>query len=511
MIFNYTDFIFESLILESNVIYSDKFRQTISKIDSSITKSLMDIENKDFNVQSNFFDITLDKNDHISFIPDRKVKEVVGDDNIEYVRYSGQGGWLKHTDSNSEIFGKLGYTPSGDPYSPNSSDVGEVVKKIVSDTSGKTYVWVKFKNSSGEIIGEGVYNNEKLSNLENPRLKEVWTKNRQQVRIGKAIRALLKSAGVEFTDKDIEDFVSKYKSTIDIMNDKFRLFEIVEGKDIGYWYSYENYLKYGGSLGTSCMRSVPKSYFQIYMENPDVCKLVILKSEEDDSKLVARALLWKLTDGKNFLDRIYTIDHADIQLFRDWAKENGIYAKYSNDNSDTSSVFDLDGSRLDLDKLEVKVREGRYDYYPYLDTLKYLNWEEGYLSTERGEDDYVLESTGGRHTTCSECEGEETITCGECDGDGNIECSNCDGDGEVDCSSCDGYGTQDCSECDGSGEVEGADGEEIECSKCDGRGSVNCDDCGGNCKEECDRCDGDGKRECGYCDGEGTRDCPECS
>jgi len=485
MIFNYTDFIFESLILESNVIYSDKFRQTISKIDSSITKSLIDIENKDYDVKSNFFDITLDKNDHVSFIPDRKVKEIIGEDNIEYVRYSGSGGWLKHTESNSKIFEKLEYTPSGDPYSPNSGDIGEVIKRVVSDTSGKTYVWVKFKNSSGEITGEGVYNNERLSNLENTKLKEVWLRNRQEVRVGKAIRALLKSAGVEFTDKDIEDFVNKFKSTIDIMNDKFRLFEIVEGEDIGHWYNYENYIRIGGSLGGSCMKAVPKSYFQIYMENPDVCKLVILKSEENDSKLAARALLWTLTDGKKFLDRIYTIDHANTQLFRDWAKENNIYAKYSNDNSDTSEVFDLDGSELDLGRLEVKVREGKYDYYPYLDTLKYLNWREGYLSTERGDDDYVLESTSGRHTTCEECEGEGTYTCGYCDGDGDTECDDCGGSGN-----------NECSDCDGSGYTEDSEGEEVECSDCRGSGEI-----------ECSTCDGGGRRDCGYCDGDGQRDC----
>jgi hypothetical protein len=508
MIFNYTDFILESLIIESNVIYSDKFRKALSKIDSAVSKSLIDIENKNLDVQSNFFDININKNDTVSFIPDRKSKQLL-DDEREYVRYSGAAGWLKHKDSNSEIFNKLGYTPSGEPYSPTSIDIGEVIKKIVSETSGKTYVWVKFKNSDGEELGEGVYNSEKLFQIQNPRLKELWTKGRQEIKIGRAVRALLKTAGVDFVDKDIEDFVNKYKSTIDIMNDKFRLFEIVEGEDIGYWYNKENYLKEQGTIGSSCMKSVPISYFSIYMENPDVCKLVILKSEDNEYKIVGRALLWTLTDGKKFLDRIYTINESDVQLFRDWAKENGIYSKIANNSSNSAKVYDLEGNSINLNQLEVQIRKGEYNNYPYLDTLKYLNIDKGILSTKKGSEDYTLESTGGDYINCEGCDGSGRTTCPDCDGNGDMECFRCDGSGTEDCRDCDGRGSIDCSDCDGRGEIEDSDGNSEECGGCYGEGTIECTECSSG-SVDCRYCGGESRISCNSCDSEGVVDCPEC-
>ena len=176
MIKRYFDFINESLefILESDVIYSDKFRFTLSKIDDPISKSILDIENKDLTVQSNYFDITMDKNDTVSFIPDRKAQEILKDVK-EFWRFDGSGGgWLKHSEANTELFSKLGYVPEGSPYGPNSRDIGEIVAETVSETSGKTYCWVKFNNNSGEYVGQGVYNKERLTKAPDAKEKEVW-------------------------------------------------------------------------------------------------------------------------------------------------------------------------------------------------------------------------------------------------------------------------------------------------------------------------------------------------
>jgi len=511
MIGKYSEFITESLILESEVIYSNLFRQALSKLDSPISKSLLDIENKDFNIQSNYFDINKEKNDEVSFISDRKAQEILKDAQ-PLVRFTGSGGgWLKHSESNAELFGKLGYQPNGpEPHKPSSSELGVVVKKVVSETSGNTYVWVKFRNAEGVEIGEGVYNQEKLRDVEDPRLKEVWSKNRQPIKIGRAIRALLKVAGVDFVDKDIEDFVNKYKSTIDKINDKFRLFEVVEGDDIAHWYRYANYLNQSGTLGNSCMKSVPSSYFEIYTSNPDVCKLLILKSEDDESKITGRALLWTLTDGKKFLDRIYTNVDSDVQLFRDWAKENGIYSKFYNNSSDSPDVFDLEGQKLRLEKLEVRIRRGSYDRYPYVDTIKYFSPDKGILSNRKSYDNYTLESTGGDAIICDYCDGSGRTTCSNCDGDGDVDCYECDGNGDSRCGDCYGEGTIDCSNCDGSGNIEDSDGNEEACPDCNGDGNIRCDECSGDGRIECSYCDGRGRVECGDCDGNGDMSCPEC-
>ena len=501
MLKRYFDFINESveLILESDVVYSKMFRTALNKIDNPISKILLDIENKDLPVASNFIDIAKGKNDHLSVIPDRKAKEIMGD-NKEMVRFTGSGGgWLKHSEANSSIFGKLGYVPEGSAYQPDSSQVGQVISRYTNPNSGKVWVYVQFAE------GKGVYNEEKLAVVDT-KMQDVWTKSRQEVRIGRAIRALLNASGEKVLDKDLEVFVNQWKATIDKMNDRFQYFDVVNGEDIGHWYHNRNYYARSGTLGSSCMSAVSERYFDIYMSNTDVCKLIILRSIEDDTKIMGRALLWTLSDGKQFVDRIYTINDSDVQLFRDYAKENGWYAKYYNGSSDSSRAFDPQTSQMvDLGTITVKIREGEYKGYPYLDTLKYFNPNKGTLSTQNTRDCYILESTDGDLYRCEYCDGSGNQNCGACDGDGSWECGNCDGDGTVDCRNCRGAGEMDCPECDGSGK----NGEE-DCEECSGSGKVSCDECDGNGNQECSRCEGEGREECEECSGRGEHSCYEC-
>jgi hypothetical protein len=511
----YIDFINESyqMILESDVIYSDRMKLALSKIDNPISKFILDIENKDLPVKSNFFDIPMDVNDKISFIPDRKAQEIL-QDSTEYVRFVGSGGgWLKHKDSNKSIFDKLGYVyeEGTEPFKPNQNNTGEVISKVTSETSGKTYAYVIFKDeNTKDVIGQGVYNNEKLRYIDN-RQKLVWSKNRQDVKIGKGIKALLDITDYKFTAQELEQFVNQFKATIDKLNDKFSYFETVEGDDIGHWYNRENYYESKGTLGSSCMASVPKRYFSIYMENPDVCKLLILKSKEDSSKIIGRSLLWTLINGEKYLDRIYTVNDSDVQLFKDYAKENDWYVKYYNGSSGDPYVINPKTGEKDTLETKVKIKKGEYDGYPYLDTFKYWHPDTGIMSTEKSDGDYTLESTGGDYISCESCDGSGRNTCYECDGDGSRECYECDGSGYQSCSSCDGHGEETCSYCDGEGMIEGIDGEETECPDCSGRGNVDCSDCDGRGREDCEYCDGDGSRECYNCDGEGRVDCGECN
>ena len=334
MIKRYLEFVNESieLVLESDVVYSKMFRTALTKIENPISKILLDVENKDLPVSSNYFDLARGKNDTLSVIPDRKAKEILGDTK-EMVRFTGSGGgWLKHSDANKSIFQQLGYEPEGDAYQPNSIAIGEVISKMTSQTSGKVWCYVKFPE------GKGVYNQEKLRVVDE-RLKEVWSKNRQEVRIGRAIRALLTVAGENVLDKDLEVFVNQWKATVDKINDRFQYFDVVDGEDIGHWYHHSNYKERSGCLGSSCMSNVNSNYFDIYIKNVDVCKLIILRSIEDDSLIVGRALLWTLSDGKKFVDRIYTIQDSDVQLFRDYAKENGWHTKQYNSIQEEQSLL----------------------------------------------------------------------------------------------------------------------------------------------------------------------------
>ena len=52
----YTDFLLESLLLESVVYYSDKFKKMLSQIDSPVATTLMDMESKDLEIVNNYLD-----------------------------------------------------------------------------------------------------------------------------------------------------------------------------------------------------------------------------------------------------------------------------------------------------------------------------------------------------------------------------------------------------------------------------------------------------------------------
>ncbi len=473
------------LILESDVVYSDKFRSVLKNAStkSELAKKLIEIENKDLPVRSNFFDILSDDSNKISFIPDTKAQEILKDVE-DKVRFTGSsGGWLKHKSSNDEIFNALGYIydESKNPHSPNSSEIGDVISRTVSETSGNVYVWVKWKNESGVEVGEGVYNNQKLTPYDN-RIKDVWSKNRQNINIGKAMRALLKSSDIEFLDKDLENLVNDLKAEIAILNDKFSYFHVVKGEDIVYWYNYRKYKIQSGTLGSSCMKDANPHYFDLYVKNPDVCQLVILKSENDDDKIIGRALLWKLTDGNLFMDRIYTINDADVNLFREYAKKNGWYSKYYNNSGDDVKAIGPDGSTVDSLSGVVNIKSGYYNGYTYMDTFKWFTPGSGKLSIHSG--DYNLESTDG--TLDEECE--------YCGGSGEYECDECGGSGERECHKCESSGEIECENCSGSGK----DGEE-ECSDCSGSGKEECTVCGGSGEEDCDECNGYGEITCYNC------------
>lgn len=80
MIYKYTEFLLEKLILESDVIYSDKFRTILSRMkEDKIAEELLKIENKDLDVVSNFFDVKIDNDNVVTFTPDRIAQQILND------------------------------------------------------------------------------------------------------------------------------------------------------------------------------------------------------------------------------------------------------------------------------------------------------------------------------------------------------------------------------------------------------------------------------------------------
>lgn len=211
--------------------------------------------------------------------------------------------------------------------------------------------------------------------------------SRTNINIGRWTRRVVKDVykTTKYTDVMIEKFVNAYKSTFDSLNNSGSRFEVVSAEDIKKWYYYRNYKLEAGQLGNSCMRYEEcQSYFDIYIENPEVCKLLILKDSEDPSKIVGRSLLWQLENGQKYQDRIYTMKDSDILLFEKWANQND-YLKYND--------------RFDDRVLSVKVESKMYNKYPYMDTFIVYNPETGILKADEelwpGQGYIKLQNTNG--------------------------------------------------------------------------------------------------------------------
>jgi hypothetical protein len=524
MIKRYKDFLFESIILESILVYSDDFKKLIKEIDSPIAKALQEIESKDLTIANNYIDISDDK-EQISFTPDRRAQQILSPENREkFVIYQG-GVVLKHSEGNDAIFKLLDYEPIGDKmYKPEVGTKGEVLSKAIGPVTGATFLKIKFPDGISAMSQERV-RYENVSGLP-------FIQGRQKVRIGRGITGLLKANDVTFSPSELEKFVNLFKAEYEKMNDIFGKFELVEGEEISKWYNYRTY-ELGsskGPLGGSCMSNVPDSYLEIYTSNPDTCQLLILKTD-DGEKIKGRALVWKLKspEGITYMDRIYTHIDSDMELFRQYASKNGWYHKPNNNYISVNDMVAPDGNVVRMGELVVKVGSGGYDEYPYLDTLKYYNYNRGTLSTDEDGDCYTLQETDGSYSgrdECDNCGGEGYVDCGECYGRGDIKCEECNGKSEIQCNDCKGDGEIQCEKCYRTGEIDcrscggtGKDGED-ECSDCDGTKKSVCPICDGDVKNECNKCEGSGRVDCdecrrgritcSNCDGAGTVDCDEC-
>jgi hypothetical protein len=516
-LFKYDEFITESVLyslLEANINFSKDFISILGRVDSPISKKLIDVEGREVDINQNYIDINKEKTDTLFFKPDDKVGKVA-----KVVRDSGY--YQEITRQLSNIDGS-GVEKSEDIESPTNGQVGQIIREYTLDEL------VNF-------LPDYKSNLEYLFITGNPIVLFQWVKDRKkhqlvinknslstgpdavrssEVSVGRFIRALLTKSSQKFTDAEIEDFVYKYRAEVekekDVLNRRFR---VVKGADIKKYYHRSAYKEESGSLGSSCMRyDRCQNYLGIYTQNSQA-SLLILLSEEDETKITGRAILWEMEPyeiSTKVMDRIYTIKTADEQLFKEWAIKNGYWFKSRQDFSEyTDFEFHKEDGEVEKRQGEFSVQldiKGEYGNYPYMDSFKYYNPYSGKLYNSSNFDyEYELTDTEGGNGSCSECGGNGRVECGSCDGDGTRECYECDGRGTVECDDCDGEGKEECHICDGAGDSE--------CSTCDGSGEEDCDDCGGDGEidgEECENCSGGGKKTCSDCDGDGRKECYKC-
>ena len=416
-ILRYSDYVLEKMaydmILESKVIYSKKFINLLIKMKTNkLSKELLNLYSKEVDdLTQNYIDIT-DEKDAVSFTSDKKVQKLTKD-KPETWMVTDSGKYLTKSDRNNKIFEALGYDKvKYECWSPEKDAVGLILSEAVSK-SGKIYVMFQEYKLTGEPR-IGVMNKEglKLSDDEDMR---VWSTSRNPIKIGRLVRAILNAAKIKFVDKDIEDFTNTYKATYDFAKDALKQFDIVKGDEISYWYAESSYVGGGGSLNNSCMAHVETSeYFDIYTQNPQV-SLVILYGDTgvingdkySDDKIKGRAILWDAKlDGipVKFMDRIYTTHDADVELFKQFAEKNGWWFKRKQSMEPNESL--TDGSLVKRGTIEVKLDDTDFEYYPYCDTICYINSDTGTACNVYWDDsDRLLRNTGGSYEDSYNMEG----------------------------------------------------------------------------------------------------------
>lgn len=202
-------------------------------------------------------------------------------------------------------------------------------------------------------------------------LMEETTKS--ETSLGRIIKKLFDD---KFKDHEIGEFVEKYKA-VDLFNkDKF---ELVNGDDIIYWYNEKRYISGDGPLNESCMRHDRcADYLKFYAKNKDKVSLLILKDNDDDNKIIGRALVWNIdtldykeVENMKFMDRIYYTKEYIKELFITYAtNESWLYKKNQNMDIDTPLINSI--TKEEHRFIAVKDIEDNEEY-PYMDTLKYLD------------------------------------------------------------------------------------------------------------------------------------------
>lgn len=213
--------------------------------------------------------------------------------------------------------------------------------------------------------------------------EEYWSfKGRVQAKPAAAIKKYLKNV----SEKDLDIFTSLYKAAT---AQRDFVLQVISGTEIKKWYSGRSYQQAGGTLYNSCMKHDHcQDLFEIYIQNPEVCQMLIMLDNE--GYLMGRALIWNAVDmNKNteikVMDRIYCVDDSkNVSYFKEWADDNGyIYKKEQNWKN--SLQFESNGVSF-FKNISIKIKKLSFVRYPYVDTFKFWDEKNSTLSNFLPED-----------------------------------------------------------------------------------------------------------------------------
>jgi hypothetical protein len=362
---------------------SENFYNLIEKINyNEVVKKLLNVINKQ-NLLTDYNYITIsDSNKFVNFVSTKKIDEIITNSNTYKVTQVRN---LTHSNQNDHIFEALGYDKNVEYWYPSEDHEGTLHGEVTSEKTGKTYVLFK----SSECDRYAVINKVALIKT----TPNLFLCSKNKLKVGRFVTHIFEQNNIEFTPSEIEEFVNLYKSTFDILQDKFSFFEMVDGSDISYWYNRDNYEEQSGVLGNSCMSGSDSDFFRIYEENKN-CKMLILKSDKGylkDGKIksnyiTGRALIWnaKIVDNGEirfikFMDRVYTNNDSDIEVFTAYAREMGWWYKTSQNYYPETSITNGDEVIEFNDyvkRLEVDIENIYFDKYPFIDTFCYVKDEK---------------------------------------------------------------------------------------------------------------------------------------
>ena len=252
-------------------------------------------------------------------------------------------------------------------------------------------------------------------------IKEVFTielentdfynpKLRYHSSIGKLLKKIIPEIDSLYGQKELANFITLFKSESykELGTNHEFIFEEATEDRILWGYHAENYYQHSNTLGSSCMRyNHCQEYLNIYSENPDKISLGMLLKE---NKVAARALIWRIEDDVWF-DRIYAIDHDTEIILKNHLEELDMFNCYDEDYS-----------------LFVNLENTYFDYYPYMDTFKYLVQGKG-LSNNSSVcyDKELTDAEGNTDSRCESCDDTDCdvneITIGS--GRGQYVCTSC--------------------------------------------------------------------------------------
>jgi len=281
-----------------------------------------------------------------------------------------------------------------------SDDLREILEQIKSE-SVVADLLLKRRHQKDDLVEDPVnfisissQDSSRISYLTTERIGSIsqddyWTSSRRfHIKPGGFISKVFK----DISAKDVEIFSNLFR--VESRKPKFR-FEVVKGEDIRRYYHYEKHASDSGSLGVSCMRyDSCQRMFDVYVDNTDKISMLVMLNEY--GKVMGRSLLWNFGDNK-IMDRIYTINDEQLPFyFKKWATENG-YLFRTQQNWYNSLQFQKLSDDKKILRLEVKLNNFDFSYYPYMDTFKFFNPNTGTFSNYKpeGREHYTLCSSDG--------------------------------------------------------------------------------------------------------------------